>query len=204
MTSDLRMQAVSATLGFLPASSNRAARYGRATRFSETIGAARFFQRASTWPSSRGYRHNAAARYSDLLGHQWRYSKAFHEPSGWLNHLRIRSSGTYCYYYAHLDCYAAGLREGMPISRGDVIGCVGTTGDAAPNAPQLHFAIYRFGPDKSWWTGEPIDPYPILLQVVADNKGSRVSQDVSPLTTLQNSLFEAAASMYTPNAAPAR
>jgi murein DD-endopeptidase MepM/ murein hydrolase activator NlpD len=55
----------------------------------------------------------------------------------------------------------------MPISRGDVIGYVGTTGNSAPDAPQLHFAIYRLGPDKNWWKGEPIDPYPILLAVAA-------------------------------------
>lgn len=52
---------------------------------------------------------------------------------------------------------------------------VGTTGDAAPDAPQLHFAISRRGPDKRWWKGEPIDPYPILLRVVsADESGAGV------------------------------
>jgi peptidoglycan LD-endopeptidase LytH len=60
----------------------------------------------------------------------------------------------------------------MLVSRGDVIGYVGVTGDAAPDASQLHFAIYRLGPDKAWWKGEPIDPYPILLRAVTDDESN--------------------------------
>jgi murein DD-endopeptidase MepM/ murein hydrolase activator NlpD len=130
--------------------------------------------------------------------------KLFTSRQGGLTIYEFDRAGVYCYYYAHLDHYAAGLREGMPISRGDLIGYVGTTGDAAPDAPQLHFAIYRLGPDKSWWKGEAIDPYPILLQVVTGNEASSVSQNVSPLTTRQSSLFQAAVSMYSPDAEPAR
>jgi murein DD-endopeptidase MepM/ murein hydrolase activator NlpD len=130
--------------------------------------------------------------------------KLFTSRQGGLTIYEFDRAGIYCYYYAHLDRYAAGLRERMPISRGDVIGYVGTTGDAAPDAPQLHFAIYRLGPDKTWWHGEPINPYPILLQVVVGYEASRLSQNVRPLTTRQSSLFQAAASMYSPGAAPAR
>jgi hypothetical protein len=38
--------------------------------------------------------------------------------------------GVYCYYYAHLDRYLEGLREGTRVERGDVIGFVGSTGNA--------------------------------------------------------------------------
>jgi murein DD-endopeptidase MepM/ murein hydrolase activator NlpD len=76
------------------------------------------------------------------------------------------SSLTYCYYYAHLDHYAAGIHEGMLVSQGQDIGYVGSTGDVAPDAPHLHFAIYRIGPDKRWWKGTPIDPYPILVRML--------------------------------------
>jgi murein DD-endopeptidase MepM/ murein hydrolase activator NlpD len=96
--------------------------------------------------------------------------KLFLSRQGGLTIYEFDSAEIYCYYYAHLDHYAAGLREGAPVSRGDIIGYVGTTGNAAPDAPQLHFAIYRLGSDKSWWKGEPINPYPILLQVTAHNK----------------------------------
>jgi murein DD-endopeptidase MepM/ murein hydrolase activator NlpD len=69
---------------------------------------------------------------------------------------------TYSYYYAHLDRYAANLKEGQRVRRGDVIGYVGSTGNASPDAPHLHFAIFRLGPGREWWKGEPINPYPIL------------------------------------------
>ena len=68
----------------------------------------------------------------------------------------------FTYYYAHLDRYAAGLREGQQLRRGDVIGYVGSTGNASPNAPHLHFAIFRLTPERQWWKGEPINPYPVL------------------------------------------
>lgn len=59
------------------------------------------------------------------------------------------------YYYAHLDHYAPWLHEGMPVKRGDVIAYVGTTGNAPPGTPHLHFAIEQ--------NGQAVDPYPILL-----------------------------------------
>jgi len=69
----------------------------------------------------------------------------------------------YCYYYAHLDGYAPGLHEGQLLREGDRIGTVGTTGNAPKESPHLHFAISRLDPDKKWWTGKPIDPYPLLV-----------------------------------------
>ena len=65
------------------------------------------------------------------------------------------------YYYAHLDSYA-NVREGMRVRRGDVIGYVGTTGNAPANTPHLHFAIEVLPPTHEWWKGTPINPYPIL------------------------------------------
>lgn len=66
------------------------------------------------------------------------------------------------YYYAHLDRYAEGLREGMTLRRGDLVGYVGSTGNAAPDAPHLHFAVFKLGPQRQWWKGEPVNPYPAL------------------------------------------
>jgi len=66
------------------------------------------------------------------------------------------------YYYAHLDHYAPGLIEGKVLHRGDVIGYVGSTGNAPANSPHLHFAISVLPPTKEWWKGDPINPYPIL------------------------------------------
>lgn len=66
------------------------------------------------------------------------------------------------YYYAHLDRYAEGLREGMEVKRGDVIGYVGTSGNADPATPHLHFAVFRLGSPPQWWEGEAVNPYPAL------------------------------------------
>ena len=55
------------------------------------------------------------------------------------------------------------VKEGMRVRKGDTIGFVGSTGNASPNAPHLHFAIARMGEDKRWWSGTPIDPRPIYL-----------------------------------------
>lgn len=70
----------------------------------------------------------------------------------------------YAYYYAHLDRYADGLKEGDTVKRGQIIGYVGSTGNADPSTPHLHFAIFRLGPEKQWWKGEALDPYPALIQ----------------------------------------
>jgi peptidoglycan LD-endopeptidase LytH len=74
--------------------------------------------------------------------------------------------GVYCYYYAHLDRYAEWLREGMWVNSGEVIGFVGSTGNAGPRTPHLHFAIFELGPEKLWWRGKAIDPYPGLVAAV--------------------------------------
>jgi peptidoglycan LD-endopeptidase LytH len=76
----------------------------------------------------------------------------------------------YCYYYAHLDGYAEGLREGMRVERGDVIGYVGSTGNADSRTPHLHFAIFELGPERLWWDGKAVNPYPGLLAAVRRTK----------------------------------
>jgi len=79
--------------------------------------------------------------------------------------------GVYCYYYAHLDRYVKGLREGMRVERGDIIGFVGSTGNADARAPHLHFAIFEVGPEGLWWKGKAVDPYPGLVAAVKRAKG---------------------------------
>ncbi len=66
------------------------------------------------------------------------------------------------HYYAHLDRYAPGLAEKRAVRQGEVIGFVGSTGDANPEAPHLHFAINVMRPEEGWWQGQPINPYPLL------------------------------------------
>ena len=73
-------------------------------------------------------------------------------------------SDRFIFMYGHLDRYADGLKEGMPLKRGQVIGYVGTTGNAPPNTPHLHFAIVRGRPSVAWWRGTPVNPYPLLAR----------------------------------------
>jgi murein DD-endopeptidase MepM/ murein hydrolase activator NlpD len=91
-----------------------------------------------------------------------RVAKLFTSAAGGLTVYVFDPAQRFALYYAHLDGYASGLREGARVARGDVLGYVGTTGNAPPDAPHLHFAIFRLGPEHHWWQGTAIDPYPYL------------------------------------------
>ena len=111
-----------------------------------------------------GRRHEAldimAARGTPVVAvEDGRIAKLFTSKPGGLTVYQFDPDRRYAYYYAHLDRYADGLREGASVRRGQVIGYVGSTGNANPDAPHLHFAIFRLGPLKQWWTGLPVNPY---------------------------------------------
>jgi len=86
-------------------------------------------------------------------------AKLFFSKAGGRTIYQFDPSGRFCYYYAHLERYADGLRECLAVSRCNVIGYVGTSGNAPPNAPHLHFTIFELTPARHWWQGTPIDPY---------------------------------------------
>ena len=88
--------------------------------------------------------------------------KLFTSAAGGLTVYEFDPDQRYCYYYAHLDGYAPGLHEGEQLRRGDVIGYVGTTGNAPKDTPHLHFALIRLDPDRRWWKGTAVNPYPLL------------------------------------------
>ena len=88
--------------------------------------------------------------------------KLFTSVPGGLTVYEFDPDERFCYYYAHLDGYTAGLHEGQVLHRGEVLGYVGTTGNAPKNAPHLHFALIRLDPDRRWWKGTYVDPYPLL------------------------------------------
>lgn len=89
-------------------------------------------------------------------------AKLFASKPGGTTLYQFDPSGKYAYYYAHLDRYAEGIEEGMELKRGDVIGYVGVTGNSDPNAPHLHFAVFELTPEKQWWKGTPVNPYPLM------------------------------------------
>jgi peptidoglycan LD-endopeptidase LytH len=92
-----------------------------------------------------------------------RIVKLFDSKPGGLTIYAFDPSDSIAYYYAHLDRYAAGVKEGTPVRQGEVIGYVGSTGNANPNAPHLHFAIFKLGPEKRWWQGTPVNPFPYFV-----------------------------------------
>ena len=85
--------------------------------------------------------------------------KLFTSGRGGLSIYHFDPEGRYCYFYAHLDHYAPFLSEGRMVRKGEVIGYVGTTGNAPRNAPHLHFAIVKLDGSGRWWEGTPINPY---------------------------------------------
>ena len=93
-----------------------------------------------------------------------RIQKLFTSKAGGLTIYEFDPTQTFAYYYAHLNRYEDSLREGQMVKRGEVIGYVGSTGNASPDAPHLHFAIVRLGPEKQWWKGDPINPYLVLSE----------------------------------------
>ncbi|SPF34612.1 Peptidase M23B [Candidatus Sulfopaludibacter sp. SbA4] len=105
-------------------------------------------------PSPRGTRVLAVA--------EGNVAKLFTSKEGGLTVYQFDNTQTWCYYYAHLDRYAPGLVEGTLLRKGEVLGYVGSTGNASPAAPHLHFAVFQLKPDKKWWDGTPIDPLPLL------------------------------------------
>lgn len=127
-------------------------------------------QLADTYDDARGgglRRHEAmdimAPRNTPVLAvEDGRIAKLFASAQGGLTIYQFDPTETYAYYYAHLESYARDLKEGDRVRRGQVIGYVGSSGNANPAGPHLHFAIFRLTPEKRWWKGDPINPFGLL------------------------------------------
>jgi peptidoglycan LD-endopeptidase LytH len=68
-------------------------------------------------------------------------------------YLRLADS-TY-YFYGHLSGFAPGLKIGDTVTRGQLIGYVGDTGNPGPGNYHLHFEVHPKN-------GDAVDPYPLL------------------------------------------
>jgi murein DD-endopeptidase MepM/ murein hydrolase activator NlpD len=86
-------------------------------------------------------------------------AKLFDSKAGGHTVYQFDPSRRFVYYYAHLERYAEGLRDGQAVDAGDIIGYVGTSGNAPPNTPHLHFTIFELDASQRWWQGRAIDPY---------------------------------------------
>jgi murein DD-endopeptidase MepM/ murein hydrolase activator NlpD len=78
------------------------------------------------------------------------------------------------YYGSHLSAVADGIRRGLRVRAGQLLGLTGKSGNAANTTPHLHFGISHPTYPEDWRTrrGE-LDPYPYL---VAWSRG----QDITP------------------------
>ena len=103
--------------------------------------------------------------------------KLFDSRLGGITLYQFDSAQRHAYYYAHLHGYAPGIAEKQVVKRGDLLGYVGHTGNADPGAPHLHFAVFELGPEKQWWKGTPLNPYPMLT-----GRGATVAE--SPARTV--------------------
>ena len=92
-------------------------------------------------------------------------AKLFNSEPGGLTAYQFDLGEKFAYFYGHLDSYAPGLTEGQLVKRGELIGYVGSSGNANPVGPHLHFAIFVLGSEKDWWRGTPINPYPLLTML---------------------------------------
>ena len=85
--------------------------------------------------------------------------------------LYLRSpDGAYDFYYAHLDAYAEGLQVGQTVRQGDVLGFVGTTGNARHTPPHLHFQVLQ---QSGRGRGTPVNPFRLLRQSALYERGAR-------------------------------
>jgi peptidoglycan LD-endopeptidase LytH len=119
---------------------------------------------SSFYDARGGRKHDAidilAPRDTHVLAvEDGKVAKLFTSDAGGLTVYQFDPEERFVYYYAHLDSYASGLKEGAPLKRGDVVGYVGTTGNAPKNTPHLHFAISKLDADHRWWGGSALDPY---------------------------------------------
>jgi murein DD-endopeptidase MepM/ murein hydrolase activator NlpD len=69
----------------------------------------------------------------------------------------------FVYYYAHLQRYRRGLAVGDRVAKGSVIGYVGTSGNAPPDTPHLHFQVMKRASGRAWWDGPYINPLPFFV-----------------------------------------
>jgi peptidoglycan LD-endopeptidase LytH len=140
----------------------------RRRHLSLPVNGVRADQLVATFDEARGDRpHEAidimAPRGTPVVAPEGgRIAKLFWSKAGGHTIYQFDPSERYVYYYAHLDRYADGLAEGQTVTRGQTIGFVGSTGNAKADASHLHFAIFLLTPEKRWWDGMALDPYPVL------------------------------------------
>ena len=115
-----------------------------------------------------------------LAADDGRIARLFLSKPGGTTIYQFDPGGRFAYYYAHLDSYAAGLAEGQTVQRGQLLGYVGSTGNASPDAPHLHFGMFRLDAEQRWWTGVPLNPFPYLRGTETGAAPGRTTPTTTP------------------------
>ena len=93
-------------------------------------------------------------------------TKAAYQRGGGGNYIKIRHNSVYSTTYMHLRSFARGIRQGVYVKQGNVIGYVGSTG--LSTGPHLDFRFYR--------NGSPVNPLkveaPPVEPVAEQNRAS--------------------------------
>jgi murein DD-endopeptidase MepM/ murein hydrolase activator NlpD len=108
--------------------------------------------------------HNAldimAARNTPVLAAvSGRILKIHNSVAGGLTIYMSDPTSRYVMMYGHLNSFRDGIKEGQAVKQGEILGFVGSTGNANPLAPHLHFQVTRNDNMKEWWKGTPINPF---------------------------------------------
>lgn len=88
--------------------------------------------------------------------------KLHNSTAGGLTVYQSDSTFRYVMMYGHLESFRPGIVEGQSVKRGEIIGFVGSTGNANVLAPHLHFQVTRNDNMKEWWKGTPLNPFPVF------------------------------------------
>lgn len=91
-----------------------------------------------------------------------RIVKLFQSERGGTTIYQLSTDNRFVYYYAHLDRYAEGLTEGYFAKQGETIAYVGDSGNAGAGNYHLHFSVALISDPKHYWSGQNINPYPLL------------------------------------------
>ncbi len=89
-------------------------------------------------------------------------ARLFSSEKGGITLYQFSPDQKFVFYYAHLNRYADGIKDGKQVRQGEVIAYVGDTGNAVPGNCHLHFAIWRIPDPKKYWSGDNLNPFPLL------------------------------------------
>jgi murein DD-endopeptidase MepM/ murein hydrolase activator NlpD len=88
------------------------------------------------------------------------------------------------YYGSHLSEIAPGIKPGVRVKAGQLLGLVGATGDAAGRDTHLHFGISPPTYPEDWHSRRGlVDPYPYLLAWKAGASVTPVLANLDPIPT---------------------